>query len=294
MKFLYKISKGRIALKTGLVLEGGGMRGLYTAGILDAFMENEINFDGVIGVSAGAIHGCSFVSRQKGRSIRYYKKYCKDPRFMSFKSLITTGDFVGAEFCYHELPEKLDVYDNDAFQASSTDFYVTCTDLETGKAINHLVKDMFKEVDYLRASASLPHFSRIVEIDGKKYLDGAVADSIPVLAFQEMGYQRNVVILTREDGFVKKAEVPWLAKLAYRKYPKFAKALQNRHVMYNDTLAKLKEMEQEGTVLVIRPAASLNIGRLENNPEKIQEIYDIGYQDGMKAAEKVKEFLALG
>ena len=281
-------------MKTGLVLEGGGMRGLYTAGILDAFMENEINFDGVIGVSAGAIHGCSFVSRQKGRSIRYYKKYCKDPRFMSFKSLITTGDFVGAEFCYHELPEKLDVYDNDAFQASSTDFYVTCTDLETGKAINHLVKDMFKEVDYLRASASLPHFSRIVEIDGKKYLDGAVADSIPVLAFQEMGYQRNVVILTREDGFVKKAEVPWLAKLAYRKYPKFAKALQNRHVMYNDTLAKLKEMEQEGTVLVIRPAASLNIGRLENNPEKIQEIYDIGYQDGMKAAEKVKEFLALG
>jgi len=280
-------------LKTGLVLEGGGMRGLYTAGILDAFMENEINFDGVIGVSAGAIHGCSFVSCQKGRSIRYYKKYCKDPRFMSFKSLITTGDFVGADFCYHELPEKLDVYDNDAFQASSTDFYVTCTDLETGKAVNHLVKDMFKEVDYLRASASLPHFSRIVEIDGKKYLDGAVADSIPVLAFQEMGYQRNIVILTREDGFVKKAEMPWLAKLAYRKYPKFVKALQNRHTMYNDTLVKLKETEQEGTVLVIRPAASLNIGRLESNPEKIQEIYDIGYQDGIKMAEKVKEFLGL-
>ena len=269
------------------------MRGLYTAGILDAFMENEINFDGVIGVSAGAIHGCSFVSCQKGRSIRYYKKYCKDPRFMSFKSLITTGDFVGADFCYHELPEKLDVYDNDAFQASSTDFYVTCTDLETGKAVNHLVKDMFKEVDYLRASASLPHFSRIVEIDGKKYLDGAVADSIPVLAFQEMGYQRNIVILTREDGFVKKAEMPWLAKLAYRKYPKFVKALQNRHTMYNDTLVKLKETEQEGTVLVIRPAASLNIGRLESNPEKIQEIYDIGYQDGIKMAEKVKEFLGL-
>ncbi len=279
-------------MKTGLVLEGGGMRGIYTAGILDAFMEHDINFDGVIGVSAGAIHGCSFVSRQKGRSIRYYKKYCKDPRFMSFKSLITTGDFVGADFCYHELPEKLDVYDNDAFLASSTDFYVTCTDLETGKAVNHLVKDMFKEVDYLRASASLPHFSRIVEIGGKKYLDGAVTDSIPVLAFQEIGYQRNVVVLTREDGYVKKAEMPWLARLAYRKYPKFVKALQNRHVMYNDSLAKLKEMEQEGTVLVIRPAASLNIGRLENNPGKIQEIYDVGYQDGLKMTEKVKEFLA--
>ena len=279
-------------MKTGLVLEGGGMRGIYTAGILDAFMEHDINFDGVIGVSAGAIHGCSFVSRQKGRSIRYYKKYCKDPRFMSFKSLITTGDFVGADFCYHELPEKLDVYDNDAFLDSSTDFYVICTDLETGEAVNHLVKDMFKEVDYLRASASLPHFSRIVEIEGKKYLDGAVADSIPVEAFQKMGYERNVVILTREDGYTKKAEMPWLAKLAYRKYPKFVKASQNRHVMYNDSLAKLKEMEQEGTVLVIRPAASLNIGRLENNPEKIQEIYDVGYQDGMKMVEKVKEFLA--
>lgn len=280
-------------MKTGLVLEGGGMRGLYTAGILDAFMEYNIHYDGVIGVSAGAIHGCSFVSRQKGRSIRYYKKYCNDPRFMSFKNLITTGDFVGADFCYHELPEKLDVYDNDAFQASPTKFYVTCTDLETGEAVNHPVKDMFKEVDYLRASASLPHFSRIVEIAGKKYLDGAVADSVPVVAFQKMGYERNVVILTREDGYVKKAEMPWLAKLAYRKYPKFVKALQNRHVMYNDTLAKLKELEQEGNVLVIRPAASLNIGRLENNPEKIQEIYDIGYQDGVKMVEKVKEFLGL-
>lgn len=278
-------------MKTGLVLEGGGMRGLYTAGILDAFMENDIDFDGVIGVSAGAIHGCSFVSRQKGRSIRYYKKYCKDPRFMSFRSLITTGDFVGAQFCYHDLPEKLDVYDNEAFQASSTDFYVTCTDLETGEAVHHLVADMFEEVDYLRASASLPHFSRIVEINGKKYLDGAVADSVPVEAFQKMGYERNVVILTREDGYVKKAEMPWLARLAYRKYPKFVNVLQNRHVMYNDTLAKIKELEAAGDTLVIRPSAPLNIGRLENNPEKIQAIYDIGYRDGMKMAKNVKEFL---
>lgn len=277
-------------MKTGLVLEGGGMRGIYTAGILDAFMENNINFDGVIGVSAGAIHGCSFVSRQKGRSIRYYKKYCKDPRFMSFKSLLTTGNFVGADFCYHELPEKLDVYDYEAFHQSPTDFYVTCTDLETGKAVHHHITDMLEEVDYMRASASLPHFSRIVKIGEKKYLDGAVADSIPVEAFQKMGYSRNVVILTREDGYVKKAEAPWIAKLAYRKYPKFVKALQNRHVVYNDTLTKLKEMEHEGNVLVIRPEASLDIGRLENDPEKIQKIYDIGYQDGMKNIVKINEF----
>lgn len=268
------------------------MRGLYTAGVLDAFMENDIYFDGVIGVSAGAIHGCSFVSRQKGRSIRYYKKYCKDPRFMSFRSLIRTGDFVGAQFCYHDLPEKLDVYDNETFLASPTKFYVTCTDLETGKAIHHLVTDMFEEVDYLRASASLPHFSRIVSIDGKNYLDGAVADSVPVEAFQKLGYKRNVVILTREDGYVKKPEAPWLAKLAYRKYPKFIDTLQNRHTHYNETLEKLRQLEKEGSVLVIRPKVPLNIGRLENNPEKIQEIYDIGYQDGLKALDNVKEFIS--
>ena len=185
---------------------------------------------------------------------------------MSFKSLLTTGNFVGADFCYHELPEKLDVYDYEAFHQSPTDFYVTCTDLETGKAVHHHITDMLEEVDYMRASASLPHFSRIVKIGEKKYLDGAVADSIPVEAFQKMGYSRNVVILTREDGYVKKAEAPWLAKLAYRKYPKFVKALQNRHVVYNDTLTKLKEMEHEGNVLVIRPEASLDIGRLENDP----------------------------
>lgn len=278
-------------MKTGLVLEGGGMRGLYTAGILDAFMEHEIYFDGVIGVSAGAIHGCSFVSRQMGRGIRYYKKYCKDPRFMSFRSLITTGDFVGAEFCYNELPNKLDLYDYDAFNKSETKFYVTCTDLETGEAVYKHITDMRGEVDYMRASASLPHFSKIVEIDGKKYLDGAVADSVPVEAFQKMGYERNVVILTREDGYVKKAEMPWLAKLAYGKYPKFAKALQNRHEMYNNTLARIKELEKAGDTLVIRPSAPLNIGRLENDPGKIQEIYDIGYLDGMKMMDEVKTFL---
>lgn len=285
-----KLKEGDI-VKTGLVLEGGGMRGLYTAGILDAFMEHEIYFDGVIGVSAGAIHGCSFVSRQKGRGIRYYKKYCKDPRFMSFRSLITTGDFVGADFCYNELPNKLDLYDYDAFNKSETKFYVTCTDLETGEAVHKHITDMRGEVDFMRASASLPHFSKIVEIDGKKYLDGAVADSVPVEAFQKMGYERNVVILTREDGYVKKAEMPWLAKLAYGKYPKFAKALQNRHEMYNNTLARIKELEKAGDTLVIRPSAPLNIGRLENDPGKIQEIYDIGYLDGMKMMDEVKTFL---
>ena len=153
--------------KTGLVIEGGGVRGIYAAGVLDAFMEAELHFDGVIGVSAGAIHGCSFLSGQKGRSIRYYRKYCGDPRFMSFRSWLTTGDLVGVDFCYHELPDKLDVYDHDAFEACGTPFYAVCTNVETGKAEYIQLTDMRSQIDYLRASASLPYFSRIVEINGK-------------------------------------------------------------------------------------------------------------------------------
>lgn len=278
-------------MKTGLVLEGGGMRGLYTAGVLDAFMDNDIYFDGVIGVSAGAIHGCSFVSRQRGRSIRYYKKYSSDPRFMGFSNILKNGDIVDVDFCYHELPEKLDVYDNEAFKKSKTDFYVSVTDLETGKAYHKHMQDMFTEIDYLRASASLPYFSRPVHLDGKKYLDGAIGDSVPVEAFQKMGYEKCVVVLTRQDGYVKKPEYSWLAKLWFPKHKAFAKALQNRHESYNNTIKRIKEMETAGEVIVIRPAESLNIGRLENDPVKLESIYKIGYEDGLNALTKVRTFI---
>lgn len=278
-------------MKTGLVLEGGGTRGIYTAGILDIFLENGIEFDGVIGVSAGAIHGCSFVSKQKGRSLRYYKNYCKDPRFMSMRSLIKTGDFVGAKFCYHELPDELDIYDHDAFKASKTKFYVTCTNIETGEPEYILMKDMKKQIGYLRASASLPYFSRIVGLRGKKYLDGGCSDSVPVEAFQKMGYEKNVIILTRPKDYVKKPEFGKLASIAYKKYPKFVETLTNRHNEYNECMKKIEGMEMDGSVLVIRPEESLNIGRLENDPEKMQEIYDKGYADGQKYLSMVTEFL---
>ena len=278
-------------MKTGLVLEGGGSRGIYTAGVLDAFLEFGIQFDGVIGVSAGAIHGCSYVSKQNGRSLRYYKKYSGDPRFMGIRSWIKTGDFVGADFCYHELPEKLDIYDNDAFKASPTKFYAVCTDVETGRPLCHLFTDMQKEIDYLRASASLPYFSRLVDIAGKKYLDGSCSDSVPIEAFQEMGYEKNVVVLTRPRGYKKKPAKQILASVLYRKYPAFREELKKRHLKYNDCMKRIESLEDEGKVLVIRPETALNIGRLENNPEKTQEIYDVGYQDGLRMTEKVKDFL---
>lgn len=278
-------------MKTGLVLEGGGTRGIYTAGVLDVFLQNGIEFDGVIGVSAGAIHGASFVSKQEGRSIRYYKKYCNDPRFMGLRSWFTTGDFIGVDFCYHELPEKLDIYDNETFMASPTKFYAVCTDVETGAPIYHLITDMYKEIDYLRASASLPYFSRVVEIDGKEYLDGGCADSVPLKAFQKMGYEKNVVILTRPEGYEKKPEKRFLSSIFYRKQPEFSATLKHRHVSYNENMKYIAQSEKEGKIFVVRPKEALNIGRLENNPEKMQEIYDVGYQDGLRVIENIKAFL---
>jgi predicted patatin/cPLA2 family phospholipase len=280
-------------IKTGLVLEGGGMRGMYTAGILDVFMEHGIRFDGVIGVSAGAIHGCSYLSGQKGRSIRYYKNYCTDPRFMGVKSLIKTGNIVGVDFCYHELPDKLDIYDHDTFLSNiqTTDFYVTCTNVESGQAEYCKVTDMRGQIDYLRASATLPYVSRIVEIEGKKYLDGGCTDSIPIEAFMNMGYNKNVVILTRPASHVRQPEHGVMAKLMYRKYPKFVNALSEHHNRYNSTTARICELEKEGCVFVIRPAEELNIGRLENHPENIQRVYDLGVSDGEKYINSLKEWL---
>lgn len=278
-------------LKTGLVLEGGGVRGIYTAGVLDVFMENGITFDGVIGVSAGAIHGCSYLSGQRGRSIRYYRKYVKDPRFMSLRSWIKTGDIVGAEFCYHILPDELDVYDHDAFLRNGTPFYAVCTNVETGEAEYIRLMDMRSQIETLRASASLPYFSRIVELYGKKYLDGGCSDSIPVDAFRNMGYGRNVVVLTRDTTYQKAPELTWLAKLFYRKYPAFIRTLKRRHLMYNAQLARVAQLEREGSVFVIRPEKALDIGRLETNVDKVQRAYDAGRYDTEKALPALMNFL---
>ncbi len=284
--------KGEVKVKTGLVIEGGGVRGIYAAGVLDAFMEQGLTFDGVIGVSAGAIHSCSYLSNQKGRSLRYYMKYCNDPRFMSFRSWMKTGDIVGAEFCYHELPDRLDIYDHEAFLKNKTPFYVTCSNVETGKAEYIQLTDMKTQIDYLRASASLPYFSRIVELDGKKYLDGGITDSIPVEAFRRMGYQRNVLVLTRDAAYRKKPELRFLPKMLYSKYPKFADVLRNRHIAYNRTIKKILKLEDAGKVFVIRPDEPLNIGRMEKDAKNVKRVYETGYADAIKQMEALKKWLS--
>lgn len=279
-------------MKTGLVLEGGGVRGIYVAGVLDVFLEQGIRFDGVIGNSAGAIHGCSYLSNQKGRSIRYYKKYCGDPRFMSFRSWITTGDLVGVDFCYHELPEKLDVYDNDAFERCGIPFYTVCTNIETGKPEYLRITDMSRQIDYLRASASLPYFSRPVDIGGRKYLDGGCTDSIPVQAFRDMGYERNVLVLTQPADYRKKPEHAALAKIIYAKYPALAQALSNRYVGYNRTADLIRQLEERDEVFVIRPERALRIGRMEKDPENVERVYHIGRRDAEKQLERLQTWLA--
>ena len=278
-------------MKTGLVLEGGGFRGIYTAGVLDKFLEHGISFDGVIGVSAGTAHGCSYLSKQKGRSIDYYTKYCNDPRFMSFKSFIKTGNIVGVQFTYHDLPERLVPYDYEAFKAQKSEFFVTVSNLESGKAEYIKINDMLNDIDYLRASASLPYFSRIVELDNKKYLDGGCCDGIPIKAFREMGYKKNVVVLTRHDGFAKKKEHGLFARLKYRKYPDFVNALLQLHERYNKTLEYIRELEASGEVFVIRPSVELTLGRMENDVKKVRDAYEIGASDAEKQIVEMKKWL---
>ena len=277
--------------KTGLVLEGGGMRGIYTAGVLDVFLDHDISFDGMIGVSAGAVHGASFVSGQKERSIRYYKKYCNDKRFMSFKNWLRTGNLVDEQFCFHDIPERLDPYDYEAFDRGNTRFYVACSNVETGKAEYLEIKDMFKDVEYFRATASLPYVSHMVEVGGMKLLDGGCTDSIPLMKFREMGFTKNVVILTRPKGYQKEPEQLAMAKIRYRKYPAFVEALSHRHERYNESLRQIEELEKMGEIFVLRPDEPLKIGRLERSPEKLQQVYDIGRRDALMKMRDLKRWL---
>lgn len=278
-------------MKTGIVLEGGGKRGIYVAGVLDVLLEHNIFPDGIIGTSAGAVNACSYVSKQYERNIRYNVRFAREKRYMSFYSLITTGNVVGTDFAYNLLPNQLDIFDYDTFENSSIDYYATCSNLETGKA-EYIKCDTLRgdRMDYLRASASLPYVSQIVEIDGLKLLDGGICDSIPLKAFQNMGYKKNLVVLTRPKGYVKKPENNMLAKLYYSKYPKFITAMKNRYAVYNKTIKYIEEQEKLGNILVMRPSKSIKVGRMEQNPDVIKEMYELGKSDANKMLQDISLF----
>ncbi len=282
-------------MKKGLVLEGGAMRGMFTAGVMDVMMENNIKFDGAVGVSAGAAFGCNYKSHQIGRVIRYNTKYCNDKRYCGLRSLITSGNIYSTDFCYGEVPLKYDAFDFETYKNDPMEFYVVCTDIETGEAVYRKYEGMEDHgFDWIRASASMPLVSQIVEIDGRKLLDGGIADSIPIRFFETIGYDRNIVVLTQPKGYRKKKNslMP-IVKLKYRKYPKLAEAMANRHLVYNDTLAYIAEKEKSGELLVICPESALPVSRVEKDPEKLKTVYQTGRKAAAEKLDEMKNFLGI-
>ena len=280
-------------MKKGLIMEGGAMRGMFTAGIIDVMMEQGITFDGAIGVSAGAAFGCNYKSRQIGRVIRYNTRFSRDKRYGGFHVLLKEGNFYSKHFCYEEIPLKYDVFDYDTYESNPMEFYAVCTDVDTGKAEYHKHESRHDHgLEWIRASASMPLVSEMVKIGDRKFLDGALADSIPVRFFESIGYDRNIVILTQPLGFQKKPDslLP-LMKLWYRKYPDLVRSMTTRHTQYNASLDYIARKEAAGQLLVIRPGEKLPISRTEKDPEKLRQVYEIGRRTAEARMAEIRVFL---
>lgn len=280
-------------MKKGLILEGGAMRGMFTAGVIDVLMENGIEFDGAVGVSAGAAFGCNYKSKQIGRVLRYNTKFCNDKRYGGLGVLIKTGNFYSADFCYNEVPLKHDIFDFDSYKSNPMNFYVVCTDVEKGEAVYHdFTACEGNGFDWIRASASMPLVSQFVEIDGMKLLDGGISDAIPLRFFENLGYDKNILVLTRpKDYRKKKSGIIPLVKIKYRKYPELVEIMKNRHISYNETLEYIEKKEKDGEILVIRPETALPIKRTEKNPETLTLVYQLGRKVATEKLNEIKQFL---
>lgn len=281
-------------IKKGLILEGGAMRGMFTAGVLDVFLENNIVFDGMIGVSAGATFGCNYKSKQAGRTIRYNLKFAGDKRYCSFSSLLKTGDLYNADFCYNQIPNRFDIFDLKVYRENPLKFYVVASDCNTGLPVYKELETCDEnDLTWMRASASMPLASKVVSVDGYELLDGGMTDSIPIKKFEEMGYNRNIVILTQPQDYIKKpAGLMWLMKKALKKYPKLIEAMENRHNVYNEETEYVFNQASKGDLIVICPEKSLNIKRTEKNPEELRRVYEAGRITALGRIAEVKRFLA--
>ena len=278
----------------GLVLEGGAMRGVYTAGVLDAFLDNDISFASVYGVSAGACHGASFVSGQRGRAFRVNVDYLDRKEYCSFSNLLKTGNLFGPEMLFDTIPNKLDVYDYAAFEEFAGKYFVVITNLETGDAeyIQMTPEYMHSKMAYMQASSSMPLVARTVDIDGTPYLDGCIADSIPVRRAEADGYQKTVVIRTRPRGYRKgKNQTMPLIRLRYRNYPNFIARCKDRHIRYNETLDYLDKAEASGRTFILAPTADAGVGGVCRDRSKLEALYTIGYKDAEARMEELLAFL---
>ena len=280
--------------KTGIVLEGGGMRGMYTSGILDVLMENRIYVDGMVGVSAGIAFGCNYKSRQAGRALRYNVRFAKDKRYSGMMSLLKTGNYYNAYFAYKLVPTHYDVFDYNVFEDTPMECWAVCCDVKTGEAVYQRldkVNDDFFE--WIRASASMPVVAQPVEVGGRLLLDGGLADSIPLEFMMSKGYKRNVVILTREEGYRKTAEHGlWLMKPLLRKWPKVIQALEHRPALYNRQLQVVREQEREGNAFVFRPLKPLDVSRTTHDAMEMNRVYQQGREEALQRLDALKKFLA--
>lgn len=281
--------------KKGLILEGGAMRGLFTAGVMDVLMENGIVFDGIIGVSAGAAFGCNYKSGQIGRVLRYNLRFCRDKRYCGISSLLKSGNIYNTDFCYGEVPLELDKFDFDAYLKNPAEFYVVCTDIESGKPVYHKYTGREDSgFDWIRASASMPIVSQVVNINGQKLLDGGLSDSIPIRYFESIGYNKNVAVLTQTKEYRKgKNHMMPLIRRKYRRYPKLIAAAENRFIMYNAEKEYASKREKEGELFVIRPDEPIPVSKVEKNPKKLKHAYEIGRDTAIKKMDSLKAYLSL-
>ncbi|WP_042150215.1 patatin family protein [Paucisalibacillus sp. EB02] len=278
----------------GLVLEGGGSRGVYTAGVLRYLMERDIYLPYIIGVSAGACNGSSYVSRQMDRNRAVNIDYIDHPDYLSFRNFIKKRQLFGMDFLFDSLPNELEPFDFESFYNAEEEFVVGVTDCMSGEPVFYKRGDYKKDIlTVIRASSSLPLVAPVVPFDGRMLMDGGISDPIPIRQSEKDGNRKNVVILTRNRGYSKKPQsFGWYFRKKYRDYPGLLKAMENRHRIYNETLDYIFEEEIKGNVFVISPVERLDVGRIERNKDKLTALYNQGMEDVVKLSESLKEFLS--
>ncbi len=277
--------------KTALVLEGGAMRGMYTAAVLDVLMEEGIEVDAIYATSAGVLFGVNYLSGQKGRAIRYNKRFSRDKRYMGLYSLVTSGNIINRDFAFYEVPFTLDVFDDEAYKKSKIKMVATVTNVHTGRVEYVKIESVFEQMEVLRAASAMPFVSHMVELDGQLYLDGGLSDSIPLKKCQEDGYERIIVVETRPEGYRKGKTNPMPAKLFYSKYPNLVETINNRYNAYNAILQEIEELDAKGEIVLVRPTKDLKLGRVESNPDRLQEMYDLGVEDAKRLLPQIKTYL---
>ena len=280
-------------MKIGLVLEGGGMRGLYTAGVLDVLMDHHFMPDVVCGTSAGVTFGVNLLSGQRGRVLRYNCRYVGERRYISFYSWLTTGNMINRDFAYDLLPRELDPFDEATYEQAPAEFYATITNMRTGQAEYVRITDTWKQMDVIRASASLPIICQPVEWNGEKYLDGGLADNIPLDKCLELGCDKVVIVLTRPMDYVRNDHIAPLCRLAFPRYKALLRTIEQRNEKYNVRIQQILELERRGKVFVIRPSENRPVSRLEKDPEKLRALHALGVQDATIQWQALKDYLEI-